>query len=51
LDEERTILLRDPVARGFPSGQVLAVIKGDEFVFVFVMFAHGKGNEDGSQNK
>ena len=37
LDEERAILLREPVARGFPSGQVLAVVEGDESVLALVV--------------
>ena len=51
MDEEGTVLLRNPIPRRFPTGQVLAVVKGDETVFSLVVFGDGEGGEGGCKDK
>ena len=46
MDEQGSVLLRNPVARGIPIGEILAIIKTDEAVLVLVMFSN-----EGSRHK
>ena len=51
MNQKGTVLLRDPIARRFPTGQVLAVVKGDETVLVLFMMLAENGQSQQGRSK
>ena len=51
MNKQGTVLLRNPIARRFPTSQILAVVKGDKTVLSLVVFGDGEGGEGGCKDK